>query len=208
MITAQYSFLGANESMRLTMRLFLALTLIALLALSCGGSTQGKNTRARPKSGPVSIPHNISTSLLPTLAVGLESSYVFLHPDGDSSFFGPLNGGELVKRVDGTRLWTLIWIPRLRISGWVRANQVYRVKGKTSDEDTVPTKYLTILNILKKRVNIRKGPSTKSRIIFNAKQRQEFVMLDERWGWYQVWLPPLKQKGWVAGNIAVKQRKK
>ena len=208
MITAQYSFLRVSESMRLTMRLFLALTLIALLALNCGGSTQGKSIRARPKSGPVTIPHNISASLLPTLAVGLESSYVFLQPDGDSSFFGPLNGGELVKRVDGTRLWTLIWIPRLRISGWVRANQVYRVKGKTSDEDTVPTEYLTILNILKKRVNIRKGPSTKSRIIFKAKQRQEFVMLDERWGWYQVWLPPLKQKGWVAGNIAVKQRKK
>ena len=194
--------------MRLNMRLFLALTLVALIALSCGGSQQGKSAGDRPKSGPVTIPDNISASLLPTLAVGLESCYVFLQPDGDSSFFGPLNGGELVKRVDGTRLWTLIWIPRLRISGWVRANQVYRVKGKTSDEDTVPTEYLTILNILKTRVNIRKGPSTKSRIVFKAKQRQEFVMLDDKRGWYQVWVPPLKQKGWVAGNIAVKQRKK
>jgi hypothetical protein len=194
--------------MRLNIRLFLALTLVALIALSCGGSKQGKSTGDRPKSGHVSIPDNISASLLPTLAVGLESCYVFLQPDGDSSFFGPLHGGELVKRVDGTRLWTLIWIQRLRISGWVRANQVYRVKGKTPEEDTVPTEYLTILNILKTRVNIRKGPSTKSRIIFKAKQRQEFVMLDEKRGWYQVWVPPLKQKGWVAGNIAVKQRKK
>jgi uncharacterized protein YgiM (DUF1202 family) len=194
--------------MRLNMRFFLALTLVTLIALSCAGSKQGKNTADRPKSGPVTIPDNISASLLPTLAVGLESCYVFLQPDGDSSFFGPLIGGELVKRVDGTRLWTLIWIPRLRISGWVLANQLYRVKGKTSDEDTVPTEYLTILNILKTRVNIRKGPSTKSRIIFKAKQRQEFVMLDESRGWYQVWVPTLKQKGWVAGNIAVKQRKK
>lgn len=194
--------------MRLHMRLFLAFTLVALIALSCGGSKQGKSTGDRPKSGPVSIPDNISAALLPTLAVGLDSCYVFLQPDGDSSFFGPLIGGELVKRVDGTRLWTLIWIPRLRISGWVRATQVYRVKGKISDEDTVPTEYLTILNILKTRVNIRKGPSTKSRIIFKARQRQEFVMLDERSGWYQVWVAPLKQKGWVAGNIAVKQRKK
>jgi len=194
--------------MRLNMRLFLALTLVALITPSCGGSKQGKSTGDRPKSGPVTIPDNISASLLPTLAVGLESCYVFLQPDGDSSFFGPLIGGELVKRVDGTRLWTLIWIPRLRISGWVRANQVYRVKGKTPNEDTVPTEYLTILNILKTRVNIRKNPSTKSRIIFRAKQRQEFVMLDERGGWYQVWLPPLKQKGWVARNVAVKQGKK
>jgi len=194
--------------MRVKMRLSLALTLVVLIALNCGGSKQGKSTGDTPKSGRVSIPDRISASLLPTLAVGLESCYVFLQPDGDSSFFGPLIGGELVKRVDTTRLWTLIWIPRLRISGWVRANQVYRAKGQDSDEDTVPTEYLTIVNILKTRVNIRKGPSTKSRIIFRARQRQEFVMLDERRGWYQVWVPPLKQKGWIAGNIAVKQRNK
>ncbi|MCG6918696.1 MAG: SH3 domain-containing protein [Deltaproteobacteria bacterium] len=193
--------------MRLNMRLFLALTLAALVALSCGGGQQEKVAGYRARSGPVSLPDKIPASLLPTLAVGLESCYVFLQPDGDSPFFGPLNGGELVKRVDAERLWTLIWIPRLRISGWVRKNQVYRVKSETSDEDTVPTENLTVLNILKTRVNIRKGPSTRTRVIFRARQRQEFVMLDEKKGWYQVWVPPLKQKGWVAGNIAVKQRK-
>lgn len=194
--------------MRLKMRLYSALILMSLMALSCGGLDQGRSTGVGPKSGPVVLPENISARLLPTLAVGLESCYVFLQPDGDSPFFGPLNGGELVKRVDGTRLWTLIWIPRLRISGWVRKNQVYRVKEKTSEKDNVPTEYLTILNILKTRVNIRTRPSTRSRIIFKARQRQEFVMLDEKGGWYQVWVPPLKQKGWVAGNIAVKQRKR
>ena len=193
--------------MRLKMSLYLAWILLALMALSCGGTEQERRTGAGPKSGSVSLPENISARLLPTLAVGLESCYVFLQPDGDSPFFGPLNGGELVKRVDGTRLWTLIWIPRLRISGWVRKNQVYRVKEKTSEEDTVPTEYLTILNVLKTRVNIRSRPSTRSRIIFKARQRQEFVMLDEKGGWYQVWVPPVKQKGWIAGNIAVKQRK-
>ena len=193
--------------MRLKMSLYLAWILLALIPLSCGGLEQGRSTGHGAKSGRVVLPENISARLLPTLAVGLESCYVFLQPDGDSPFFGPLDGGELVKRVDGTRLWTLIWIPRLRISGWVRKNQVYRVKEKTSEEDTIPTEYLTILNILKTRVNIRSRPSTRSRIIFKARQRQEFVMLDERGGWYQVWVPPVKQKGWIAGNIAVKQRK-
>ena len=193
--------------MRLKMSLYLAWILLALMALSCGGFEQGKSTGHGVKSGRVVLPENISARLLPTLAVGLESCYVFLQPDGDSPFFGPLDGGELVKRVDDTALWTLIWIPRLRISGWVRKNQVYRVKEKTSEEDTVPTEYLTILNILKTRVNIRSRPSTRSRIIFKARQRQEFVMLDEKGGWYQVWVPPVKQKGWIAGNIAVKQRK-
>jgi len=194
--------------MRLNIRSYLALFVVGLIFLSCGASKQGKNTTDRPKSGPVALPDTISASLLPTLAIGLESCYVFLQPDGDSPFFGPLKGGELVKRVDGTRLWTLIWIPRLRISGWVRKNQVYHVNSKTPEEDTVPTEYLTVLNILKTRVNIRKGPSIRTKIIFKAKQRQEFVMLDEKRGWYQIWVPPLKQKGWVAGNIAVKQRKK
>jgi len=193
--------------MRLKMSLYLAWILLALMALSCGGFEQGKSTGHGVKSGRVVLPENISARLLPTLAVGLESCYVFLQPDGDSPFFGPLDGGELVKRVDDTALWTLIWIPRLRISGWVRKNQVYRVKEKTSEEDTVPTEYLTILNVLKTRVNIRSRPSTRSRIIFKARQRQEFVMLDEKGGWYQVWVPPVKQKGWIAGNIAVKQRK-
>jgi hypothetical protein len=193
--------------MWLNMRLYLVLILVALMPLSCEGIKQGRSAGDGVKSGPVALPENISTRLLPTLAVGLESCYVFLQPDGDSPFFGPLNGGELVKRVDDTELWTLIWIPRLRIAGWVRKNQVYRVKEKTSGEDTVPTEYLTILNILKTRVNIRKGPSTKSRIIFKARQRQEFVMLDEQRGWYEVWVAPLKQKGWVAGDMAVKQRK-
>jgi hypothetical protein len=193
--------------MRLNMRLYLTLVLVALTTLSCEGIKQGRSTEAGPKSGPVTLPENIPTRLLPSLAIGLESCYVFLQPDGDSPFFGPLNGGEIAKRVDSTELWTLIWIPRLRISGWVRKNQVYRVKEKTSDEDIVPTEYLTIVNILKTRVNIRKGPSTKSRIIFIARQRQEFVMLDEQRGWYQVWVAPLKQKGWVAGDTAVKQRK-
>lgn len=194
--------------MGLKLRLFLTLTLVALVAVSCGGSKQGKGARYKVKSGPVTIPDKIPISLLPTLAVGVESCYVFLQPDGNSPFFGPLLKGELVKRVDANRRWTLTWIPRLRISGWVRKNQVYRVDEEISDNETVPTEYLTILNILKKRVNIRKAPTTKTRIIFKAEQRQEFLMLDEKKGWYQVWVPPLKQKGWVAANIAVKQRRR
>lgn len=194
--------------MRRKMRLILTLILVALVAASCGGSKQGKGRRHRPASGPVALPEKIPSSLLPTLKVGVDSCYVFLQPDGDSPFFGPLVKEELVKRVDADGRWTLVWIPRLRISGWVRKSQVYRVNKETSEEDTVSKKYLTVLNILKRRVNIRKAPTTRARIIFKAKQRQEFLMLDEKRGWYQVWVPPLKQKGWVAAKIAVKQRKK
>ena len=194
--------------MRPKIRLFLAFILITLVAVSCGGSKQGKGKGHRPPSGPVALPKKIPANLLPTLTVGVDSCYVFLQPDGDSPFFGPLVKGELVKRVDAAGRWTLVWIPRLRISGWVRKSQVYRVDKETSEEDTVSKQYLTVLNILKRRVNIRKAPTTRARIIFKAKQRQEFLMLDEKGGWYQVWIPPLKQKGWVSAKIVVKQRRK
>ena len=194
--------------MRPKMRLFLTLMIVALVATSCGGSKQGKAKRHRPASGPVTLPEKIPSSLLPTLTVGVDSCYVFLQPDGDSPFFGPLVKGESIKRVDANGRWTLVWIPRLRISGWVRKSQVYRADKETSEKETVPKEYLTVLNILKKRVNIRKAPTTKAKIIFKARQRQEFLMLDEKGGWYQVWIPPLKQKGWVAAKITVKQRKR
>ncbi len=194
--------------MRLSGRFFVTLTLVAFVAVSCAGSKNGKSTRDRPRSGPVTLPDKIPSSLLPTIAIGVEPCYVFLHPDGDSPFFGPLVKGELVKRIDREGRWMLVWIPRLRISGWVRKRHVYLVNRKTSSKETVPTEYLTVLNILKKWVNIRKSPTTRAKIIFRAKQRQEFLMLNERKGWYQVWIPNLKKKGWVAGSIAVKQRKR
>jgi hypothetical protein len=61
------------------------------------------------------------------------------------------------------------------------------------------------VNIIKNRVNIRKSASTRTPIIFKARQRQEFLMLDEKKGWYQIWIPDLEKKGWVAGKMVVKQ---
>jgi len=191
-------------------RFLVTLSLIVFAVISCARTNWGGSTHSRSsgKKSSISLPKEIPSNLLPTLAVGVDSCYVFLQPDGDASFFGPLRRGELLKRIDTERYWTLVWIPRLRISGWVRKRQVYSVNQETSAEKTVPTKYLTIINILKRRVNIRKSPTTRSRILYKARQRQEFVMLNEKRGWYQIWIPPLKRKGWVAGSIVVKRRRK
>jgi hypothetical protein len=67
---------------------------------------------------------------------------------------------------------------------------------------------VTILNIIKKRVNIRKSASIRAPIILKARQRQEFLLLDEKRGWYQVWIPHLEKKGWISGKMVVKQGKK
>jgi len=191
-------------------KFLVTLSLVVFAVVSCARINWGANANSSSKGKKpfISIPEKISASLLPTLAVGVESCYVFVQPDGDAAFFGPLRKGELIKRIDTKRYWTLVWIPRLRISGWVRKRQVYAVNKVTPAEETVPTKYLNIINVLKRRINIRKSPTTRSRIIFKAKQRQEFVMLNEKRGWYQIWIPPLKRKGWVAGSIVVKRRRK
>ena len=180
--------------------------MVALVLLICAGGS--KDVEGGMTKVDLTIPEKIPASLLPTMAVGVDASYVFVRPDGDSAFFGPLVKEEKVRRIDRKGSWILVWVPRLRISGWVRKQQIYDVSEESSDKESIPTKYLTIVNIIKRRVNIRKSASTKSSIIFKARQRQEFLMLDEKKGWYQIWLPGLEKKGWVAGKMVVKQGKR
>lgn len=191
---------------RLRIKIFLAIVLLTLLVVNCLAGSKKADGRMTRVDLP--IPDKISSSLLPTLAVGVDACYVFLRPDGDSPFFGPLVKEEKVARIDREGSWILVWIPRLRITGWVRKLQVYNVSEKISTEESIPTKYLSILNIIKKRVNIRKSASTRSPIIFKARQRQEFLLLDEKKGWYQIWIPHLEKKGWVADKMVVKQGKR
>ena len=191
---------------RSRVRLLLATALIALVLVSWEGGS--KDADGGTTKVDLTIPDKIPASLLPTMAVGVDASYVFVQPDGDASFFGPLTKEERVSRIERKGSWILVWIPRFRIAGWVRKLQIYDVGEESSDKGNVPTHYLTIVNILKKRVNIRKLPTTRSRIIFKARQRQEFLMLDEKKGWYQIWLPHLEKKGWVSGKMVVKQGKR
>ena len=101
-----------------------------------------------------------------------------------------------------------MWIPRLRISGWVRKYMVYPTEKESADQANVPTELLTTLSIGKKRVNIRTAATLKAPIIHQAEPRQEFWLLDEKNGWYQIWIPHLKKKGWVAAHLVVKQSNK
>ena len=191
---------------RSSVKFLIAIALVALVLVSCAGWK--KDVEAGVTDVDLSIPDEIPASLLPTMAVGVDACYVFLRPDGDSHFFGPLAKGEQVARIDREGSWILIWSPRLRVSGWVRKHQIYVIKEESSDKESIPTRYLTILNIIKKRVNIRKSASIRAPIILKARQRQEFLLLDEKRGWYQVWIPHLEKKGWISGKMVVKQGKK
>ena len=194
-----------NRLVRSVVKFLVAIALVVLVLASCAGGE--KDVEGGVKNVDLSIPIEIPVSLLPAMAVGVDACYVFVQPDGDSHFFGPLQKGEQVARIDQEGSWILIWIPKLRFSGWVRKEQVYLIKGKSSDKGSISTNYLTILNIVKKRVNIRKSATIRAPIIFKARQRQEFLLLDEKEGWYQIWLPNLEKKGWVAARMVVKQDK-
>ena len=192
--------------MRPRMILFFAVALVALVVVNCASGSKDRQGGSKKRAS--YIPKEIPANLLPTMAVGVDECYVFVRPDGDAPFFGPLRKGENIKKIDVGKSWILVWTPRLRISGWVRKHQVYRIDKEISHKETIPTKYLTILHILKKRVNIRKAASTRSRIVHVARQRQEYLFLDEKRGWYQIWVPQVKKRGWVAGKLAVKQHRK
>jgi hypothetical protein len=188
------------------MKLFFAMALVAFVAVNCASGSKDRQGRSKKRAS--YIPKEIYANLLPNMAVGVDECYIFVRPDGDAPFFGPLRKGENIKKIDARKSWILVWTPRLRISGWVRKHQVYRIHQKTSHKETIPSKYLTILHILKKRVNIRKTASTRSRIVYKARQRQEYLMLDAKRGWYQVWVPQVGKRGWVAGKLVVKQHRK
>lgn len=185
--------------------MFFAMALAAFVVVSCASGGQDGKSGSRKRIS--YIPGEIPANLLPTMAVGVNECYIFVRPDGDAPFFGPLRKGENIKKIDVGKSWILVWTPRLRISGWVRKHQVYRIHKEISHKETIPSKYLTILHILKRRVNIRKAASTRSRIIYKARQRQEYLLLDAKRGWYQIWVPQVKKRGWVAGKLVVKQHR-
>ena len=197
--------------MRMTLIWFLALSLATILATNC--ATAKEESGRKGETGNVSEGYTIHktrkipSNLLPTLGVAVDSCYVFLRPDKRSPYFGPLRKGEKIKRLDGFRSWIFVWIPRLLISGWVLGEKVY-AKGKIdSSEGGIPVNLMTILIVLRKEVNIRKAPTTRSRIIFKAKKGQELRLLNEKKGWYQLWIPHLKMKGWVYGKLVGRKRK-
>ena len=90
--------------MRPTVRCVLALTLALIVTAGCAkgkkAGTEKKQSAEGLQETAFYLPAEIPSRLLPTLVVGVDSCYVFLQPDENSSFFGPLVEGELVKRLD------------------------------------------------------------------------------------------------------------
>lgn len=184
------------------------LVLAAMLSLGCAGVKQedsgNKQVTRPPAEKAPPPPSQIPSHLFRTLAVAVDSCYVFLQPEETSPYFGPLTRGETVKWLDNENGWIRIWIPRLRISGWVGRTKIYAAEEQGSDVGTIPANQIARVKVIKRRVNIREAPSTESAIVLKARQNQEFWLLYEKDEWYQIWLPGLEQKGWIFAELVSK----
>lgn len=193
--------------MRTAVICLLSLSLAAFLAGSCATAKEGEAPDKYTEPVKKEPTHSL-TSLLPSLEVAGDACYVFIKPEERSPYFGPLVKGEKIKWLDAQGDWIRVWIPRLRISGWISSAKVYEATDTNSSPEAVPEQLLSRVTVIVKRANIREAPTTRSEVIMVAKKHQVFWILNKKWDWYQVWLPNLKKKGWISGKIVARQRKK
>jgi hypothetical protein len=145
------------------------------------------------------------SNLLPTLEVAADPCYVFINPKTPSHYFGPLLEGEKIKWLDADGDWTRVWIPRLRISGWVKNAQIKESSEENSNPAKVPERVLSRVSVITKRANIREDSTSQSPVILVAHKNEEFLLVNEEKGWYQVWLPVQKRKGWIFRSTVTKR---
>lgn len=187
------------------------LLLFLLAALYLGACAAGKEEQApAPQIADKALspePEGLPSQLLPTFEVAGDSCYVFLQPSKKSSYFGPLVKTEKLKRLDAQGAWIRVWIPRLRVSGWVINSDVLEANETATGPESVPADFLSTVTVIVKRANIREAPTTQSQIILVAKRNQEFWLLNEKDGWYQIWLADLKGRGWISGKTVARLRR-
>jgi hypothetical protein len=189
--------------------LFLVLGLTGLLSSACAIPKETR-TPAESESSPAPSSSALKTApshLLSSLRVAGDSCYVFLLPDENSRHFGPLVKGETLKWLDAQGSWVRVWIPRLRVSGWVPGGLVQEAPQSGATSERVPAHLMSTVTVIVRKANIREAPTTEAEIIRVAKRNQQFWLLKKERGWYQIWLTDLKRKGWISGKIVARLRK-
>jgi len=155
---------------------------------------------------PASTSSEMLFSLVPTLEVVSDPCFVFDEPRTSPYYFGPLRKGEKVKWIDVQDGWTHVWIPRLRISGWVKSSHVYETEQKDPEPIPIPVKLFTRVVVTTKTANVRSEARAQAQVLLIARMDQEFWLLNEKGGWYLVWLSEINKAGWVFGKAVSKQK--
>jgi hypothetical protein len=177
-----------------------------LLAQCTTFDGHAENARKAPEKLASEKAGYFPAGLIPTLEVDVHGCLVFLEPKENSLHFGPLVSGDLVKKLDFEGKWIRVWIPKLRISGWVTDADVKAAPGEHLDLPPIPEKELTTVSVIPERANVREGPSVKSTVILVAQRDQKFFLIDEREGWFEIWVSELGSAGWIFGQLATRKR--
>ena len=157
---------------------------------------------------PASPPVEVVSSLVPTLEISSDSCFVYDQPRTDPYHFGPLRKGEKVKWLDARDVWTRVWIPRLKISGWVKSSHACETEEKGPESIHIPAELFTRVLVTGRTANIRSEARAQARVLMVAKMDQEFWLVNEKRGWYQVWLSEFNKTGWVFGKVVSKQKQR
>jgi uncharacterized protein YgiM (DUF1202 family) len=189
----------------------LTLALVTIYAGGCiineGGLSKKKDDKQlSEKPAPVK-PNHVPSNLFQALLVSVDSCYVFLKPERRSAYFGPLIKGEEITKISARGDWFYVWVPRLRTSGWIQKKKARKSGEINSDPGGVPKTLLNTVTVITARANIRKGPSTKFKVIHRARKREEFTVINKKQRWYQIWIPELNENGWVYEKIVTRNRK-
>jgi len=146
--------------------------------------------------------------MLISLEVVVDTCLVSVEPKKKSPTFGPLTRGEVVKWLDVRDNLIRVWIPRLRISGWVLQSGVKEIQHTNANQPPIPENELTIMIAVSEKINVRDVPTTKSEVILVAGKDDAFFLLGEREGWCRVWVREQNRTGWIFGKSLVRKAEK
>jgi uncharacterized protein YgiM (DUF1202 family) len=150
------------------------------------------------------LPGNTLTSL----EVVSDTCLVSVEPKKKSHSFGPLTRGEVVTWLEARENWIRVWIPRLRISGWVLQSGVEDIQDTNATQAPVPEREFTVMIAASEKINVRDVPTIKSEVILVADKGEAFFLLGEKEGWCRVWLPEKNRTGWIFGRNLVRKGEK
>jgi hypothetical protein len=178
----------------------------SLLILGCSAfNTAPKNAKPDLQEPSPEKQNLFPADRITSLGVVVDACQVSVEPKKRSPTFGPLTRGEVVKWLDVRDNWIRVWIPRLRISGWVLQSGVEEMQDANATQPPIPEKELTVMIAVSEKTNVRDIPTPKSDVILVAGKDDAFFLLGEREGWCRVWVPEQNRTGWIFGKSLVRK---
>lgn len=179
----------------------------AFSILGCSAfNDAAKNTK--PEVREASPGNLLPAEPLTSLEVVSDICLVSVEPTKKSHAFGPLTRGEVVKWLDARENWIRVWIPRLRISGWVLQNGLEEIQDTNVDQPRIPEKELTTMVVVSEKTKVLAAPTSKSDVILIADKGDAFFLIGEREGWCRVWVREYNRSGWVFGRSLARKGEK